>query len=422
MGFQDGWIVNPALSVAADSPVPGYHKSPDGGLGGKITTLEVRQVPEYVQVDPDVWAQGPAPARAPLVLAADVTFGDQLWIERAFLADPAYQLTVRECQDRATELDKAALAGFWQRKRAEYDALTGQEIQLTKAVSARPGQGPGSRQLPPGPYPVLGTADWTFKGQQAPFTVVLGPQDDPSLVNPARLDQADESGASQARAAGAARKLSAAEITAPFASLAVIGGYVPGRPWLTDDHVHYLTPDEMGAVFVLRRPPGQGDVESARKTDPGLFAAGAGTPGVRYGDDIFIQLSHLGIGAEYHEAIHLLSQPAVRAVLGFDFNEGVTEYFTRQLLAPATRNGTVFRDEAQYQAQLGGVSELVSQNVVTEQELAAAYFAGSLQPLFTNAAARLGAGFSLQGYAMSLTSRYHHGAEQLLAQLAGKPQ
>jgi hypothetical protein len=317
MGFQKGWIVNPALSVMPDTPVPGYQKSPDGGVGARIEQLEARHVPEHVEVDQDIWAQGPA--REPLVLARDVTFGDELWIERALLADPAYELTVRECQDRATELDKVALAGVWQRKRAEYDALAGKEIVLTETVSARQGQG-GSCQLQPGTYPVLGTDDWTFKGQQAPFTVVLGPSDDPVLVNPARFDQADESGVNQARAAGVARKLTAAQIMAPFASLPVIHNYVPDSQWLTDDHVYYLTPDEMGAVFVLKRPPGQGDVEAAGTSDPALFKTGAGTPGVRYGADIFIQLSHLGIGAEYHEAVHLLSHPAARAVLGFDFN------------------------------------------------------------------------------------------------------
>jgi hypothetical protein len=40
--------------------------------------------------------------------------------------------------------------------------------------------------------------------------------------------------------------------------------------------------------------------------------------------------------------------------------------------------------------------------------------------LFTRAADRLGPGFSLQGYAMSVTSRNHLGAEQLLAEIARK--
>lgn len=119
-GFPEGWIVNPAVGVKADTYIPAYRKSSDGGVGDRIEQLQARHVPGDVEVDQDVWAYGPA--QEPLVLAQDVTYGDELWIERAFLADPAYEVTVDECQDRATELDKVALAGLWKRKQAGYDA------------------------------------------------------------------------------------------------------------------------------------------------------------------------------------------------------------------------------------------------------------------------------------------------------------
>ena len=424
MGFQKDWTVNPALGGQNDEsasldPVPAYQKSADSGIGDKIGTLYAFQVPTDIEVDPDVWTE--TAARQPLVLARVAGNSDEIWIERAFLADPAYQHTALDCQTRAEAIDKMALADFWVRKRAEYDTLKDTNTVLTATASARKGQG-GVITLQPGTYRVMGTADWTFEGQQAPFTMALMTPDGPVLVNPARLDEADESHANEAKAKGAASKLTAAAIISPFPTLPVIRNYLPGGQWLTDDHVHYLTPDQMGAVFVLKRMPDPIEVAGAKERDPQLFEAGAGTPGVRVGDDIFIQLSHLGIGVEHHEAIHRLSHPAVRAILGFDFNEGVTEYFTRQLLAAAIQKGELSRDDAQYQAQHDGVSELVSQNVVTEQDLADAYFAGQLQPLFTKTAARLGLKFSLQGYAMSLTSRYHHGAQQLLAELAEKAQ
>jgi hypothetical protein len=422
MGFQKNWIVNPSLSdknddLAGFEPVPAHQKWADGGVGDKIAMFYASQVPGNVEVDPDVWAL--SPESKPLVLAQDLSSGTEIWIERAFLADPDYESTVRECQTRAEQLDMDLASEFWKRKETEYGALTDTLVELTKAAPALKGAG-GRTELQPGSYQVLGTNSRKLANQLAPFTVVLQTPAGPMLVDPASLDEGDDSAADEAKAKGVATELTATTIVAPFAGLPVIRAYLPGGQWLTDGNVRYVTPEEMGAVFVLKRPPEPGDVATARRTDQELFDAGAGTPGVRYVDNIFIQRSHLGIGVEYHEAIHRLSQPAVRAVLGFDFNEGVTEYFTRQLLAPVIQNGEVIRDEAQYRAQHDGVRELVSQGVMTEEDLAAAYFAGRVKLLFTRAADRLGPGFSLQGYAMSVTSRNHLGAEQLLAEIARK--
>ncbi len=422
MGFQKNWIVNPSLSAKNDDlagfdPIPAYQKSADGGVGDKIAMFYASQVPGNVEVDPDVWAQ--SPESKPLVLAQDLSSGGVIWIERAFLADPGYESTVRECQDRAEQLDKDLAGEFWKRKEADYGTLTGTFAVLTKAVPALKGAG-GRTELQPGSYQVLGTNSRKLANQLAPFTVVLQTPAGPVLVDPASLDEGDDSAAAAARTKGLATELTAAAIVAPFSGLPVIRGYLPGGQWLTDGNVRYVTPDEMGAVFVLKRPPEPGDAAIARRTDQDLFDAGAGTPGVRYGDNIFIQRSHLGIGVEYHEAIHRLSQPAVRAVLGFDFNEGVTEYFTRQLLAPAIQNGQVIRDDAQYQAPHAGVSELVSQGVMTEEDLRLRVLRRHRAAAVHPGGGPLGPGFSLQGYAMSVTSRHHLGAQQLLAETAGK--
>ena len=112
MGFQKDWTVNPALGGQNDEsasldPVPAYQKSADSGIGDKIGTLYAFQVPTDIEVDPDVWTE--TAARQPLVLARVAGNSDEIWIERAFLADPAYQHTALDCQTRAEAIDKMAL-------------------------------------------------------------------------------------------------------------------------------------------------------------------------------------------------------------------------------------------------------------------------------------------------------------------------
>ena len=427
MPFQGNWIFNPAIAddndLAILDPLPTYRKLPDAGVGDKVELLVNSQVTAEAEVDPDVWAE--TAEQQPLVSARRRTGEEEweeIWIERASLADPAYKDTVTAAKAQAQAYDEETVGSFWAGQREQYNDRTGQLAQVigttTVAHPTRP------VQYPPGFYEVLGTDGRTFPEQLEPFTVRLKMPDGARvLVAPSRVVLDEAPGESDDQDDNAASTLTAGQITSPFTSLPVAGRYVPDRSWLTDDHVHYVTRNEMGAVFVLKAMPvNPAQITGAQLFNPELFESGYGTPGLRIGDHVFIQRRYRDTGVEYHEAMHRLSHPAVRAVLGFDFNEGLTEYFTRQLLATAALKGKVTRDVAQYQAQLEGVNELVSAEAATEEALAAAYFAGQLQPLFTNVATRLGPGFSLQGYAVSIGIRDHIGAQRLLADLAARAQ
>lgn len=418
--FQGAWIVNPDLvdSLGGEEflsleEVPAFQWEDDGSVGDRYHALYAADIAMGIEVDPDVWNSGPDGQS--LMLARHKAPDVKMWIERSFLADPAYQATKGKSKQEADALDRTLDKDFWQKAQAEFQKLTGTVIRLTSAVKALRGQVGGSVDLPPGLYKVLGTSDRKFANQLAPFTVALQAPTETVLVNPNKIPYTDDCQQKEAVAKGLANKLSAAEISAPFPGLAIIRGYLPSSEWLTDANVNYVTADQMGAAFVRKRKPQDWET-GARDENPNLFAIGVVTPGLRIGDDIFIQEDCLGIGTEYHEAFHLLSKPAVRTTFGFDFNEGVTEYFTRKLL-DLLGEGKVVRDPAQYQAQHAGVSELIVHHAATEQDLAAAYFKGNLKPLFTSAT-RLGPGFSLQGYAACLTSSDHLGAEVVLAEAA----
>jgi hypothetical protein len=171
----------------------------------------------------------------------------------------------------------------------------------------------------------------------------------------------------------------------------------------------------MGAVFVLERlPKSQEEILAALKKDRARFAEGLGMPGVRLGNELYIQETHKGGGTEYHEATHRLSQRAVRDVLGFHFNEGVTEYFARLVVkGPVSRNELV-HNEAQYLSQYGGIVELLRSKAATEDELADAYFKGMLQPLFARFADRTKQQMSLQAYADHLDPNHSFAAQEVL--------
>jgi hypothetical protein len=415
------WIVNPDLAGSLGGEellqleeVPAYQREDDGSVGARYHGLYAGEVAEGIEVDPEVWNSGPD--EQSLILARHKAPDAEVWIERSFLADPACQATMGKSRQEADALDRDLDQAFWQQAQADFQKLTGTVIRLTSAVKALRGAVSGSVDLPPGHYKVLGTSDRKFANQLAPFTVALETPSETVLVNPNKIPYTDDSQQKEAVAKGLANKLSAAEIRAPFPGLAIIRDYLPSSEWLTDANVNYVTPDQMGVAFVRNRKPQDWETDDARNDNPDLFAVGAGTPGLQIGDDIFIQENYLGIGTEYHEAFHLLSKPAVRTTFGFDFNEGVTEYLTRKLLQLLGKDKVV-RDPAQYQAQHAGVSELIQHHAATDQDLADAYFNGNLQPLFTSAA-RLGPGFSLQGYAACLTSSHHLGAELVLAQAA----
>ncbi|MBJ7603066.1 MAG: hypothetical protein JF888_07745 [Candidatus Dormibacteraeota bacterium] len=61
-----------------------------------------------------------------------------------------------------------------------------------------------------------------------------------------------------------------------------------------------------------------------------------------------------------------------------------------------------------------GVEALIEGGLFSQEELAAAYFKGALQPLFTGTADRVSANaFSLQGYAARIGSEYSFEAREI---------
>jgi uncharacterized protein YndB with AHSA1/START domain len=146
--------------------------------------------------------------------------------------------------------------------------------------------------------------------------------------------------------------------------------------------LQYVSPEQMRAVCVLERmPKNAGEISEAKEADNATFTAGARSDGVRFNDAIFVQHGARGTGTEHHETVHWLSAPAVRAVLGFHANEGVTEYFTRMVTVPLARTGRFVRHDDQYGTQREGIDSLVELKIMTVEHLADAYFGGNIQAI-----------------------------------------
>ena len=92
-------------------------------------------------------------------------------------------------------------------------------------------------------------------------------------------------------------------------------------------------------------------------------------------DRIIIHAERGNPGTTIHEGVHKYAPNNVLDTWGFEFNEGVTEYFTRQITdamdPPVARTN--------YQSNFDVMKKLVG--VVTEEKLAKAYFEGALSDL-----------------------------------------
>jgi hypothetical protein len=92
---------------------------------------------------------------------------------------------------------------------------------------------------------------------------------------------------------------------------------------------------------------------------------------------VHIRKERSDLGTQLHEGLHLFSDDKWRKRMGYNVNEGVTEFFTRKL-GPEVQ---VERDDSSFLRQYTSVTHLVT--AVTEPVVAAAYFGGDIGGLKT---------------------------------------
>jgi hypothetical protein len=102
--------------------------------------------------------------------------------------------------------------------------------------------------------------------------------------------------------------------------------------------------------------------------------------------EVHIRKERSDLGTQLHEGLHLFSDDGWRKRMGYNVNEGVTEYFTRKL-GPEVQ---VVRDDNSFLRQYTSASHLVT--AVTEPVVAAAYFDGDIAGLKTAVDDKKGAG------------------------------
>lgn len=93
--------------------------------------------------------------------------------------------------------------------------------------------------------------------------------------------------------------------------------------------------------------------------------------------EVHIRKERADLGTQLHEGLHLFSSDRWRTHMGYNVNEGVTEYFTRKL-GPEVQ---VERDDGSFLRQYTSTTHLVT--AVTEPVVAAAYFDGDIAALKT---------------------------------------
>ena len=97
-------------------------------------------------------------------------------------------------------------------------------------------------------------------------------------------------------------------------------------------------------------------------------------------------------GTEIHEAIHRYSSRNVVENIGFNFNEGLTEYFTRIVTADRIERG----DEYYYQLLL--IELLVDKSILSVADLGDMYFNGAADRLLTQLTAKLDPSFRYSAF------------------------
>jgi hypothetical protein len=435
--FVDGWKLRPDLAVEYGDDwamkLVSFDCTADGRVGVPVPADSPKSISyfdvtcDFLLADPGTWAQSDG---RPLVLAtkhAAPGSGEALdpvpiWVERDVLVDPSHARTLNTIDEVAAVEEAELSEDFWPKLKAKIEATTKIHVpDDTQGVAA------GSEKIvavPKGTYEKVGVRDGTFLlPDSAPFFVIIKvPQMGVVAITYASVEGAETAQSVEAQAEGLAASVPAATIVETFAEgPAPIRDYLPAQAWLTDAQIHYVTPDEMGAAHVLERmPTSLQELVEAKAKDNNAFVQGMSVPGLRLEEHILIQLTVRGTGTEYHEALHLLSHRNFRKTFGFWFNEGVTEYFTRMVIAqPATRRELV-RTDSPYEAPLTAARTLVEKHIVTDIELSKAYFVGNLGPLYSGFHVATGGALSLLAFAERLDPPHAHIACDLLERVVAE--
>jgi hypothetical protein len=152
-----------------------------------------------------------------------------------------------------------------------------------------------------------------------------------------------------------------------------------------DGHVHIHTPAAFITAWIayamVRTNPDTAAIfteAEARAWEPNVNAYQEGT-------EIHIHQDRGEAGTAIHESIHLFADTSYMATLGFNANEGTTEYFTRMICTEQNITRGSF-----YVSNRQSIEALVA---ATSQELVAkAYFNGAIAALRTTVDASKGAG------------------------------
>jgi hypothetical protein len=369
----------------------------------------------------------------PMIKCFDFIEQRTYFVPRSVVVESTYTRTVEEIDDRDKWLDEqAGVQSVFLAKRQELGESG--VITLPHAVTGyleesldQDDPEKGSVTVRPGEHAIVRFLTRQVAPKQwSPFSLVVSVEGREVVISSDLAWGVDESHNELAQELNLSQSVSADRIMAVFAETDWIAQYLPSARWLRDEEIHYVTPEEMGAVFVLERMPAPGEAADAKQKDEARYTEGASTPGVRIGEHIYIQHNDRGTGTEYHEAIHKLSHPASNLILGHWFNEGVTEYLTRRLTAELVRSKEIVRNDDQYGPQYRAIEALVQLTGVTDAELNEAYFRGILEPLYekvanagVHAPFTLLAPFSLDGYAKRLGSSTATAALQMLSFACG---
>ncbi|MFF3438472.1 hypothetical protein [Streptosporangium sp. NPDC002721] len=465
-------VAHPKFKASSEASAPIYERMPNGDLGGvQEDPLKYADFHLYT-IDRPVSVRD---AKGVPMVALSYLYGGEFLVSRDAFVEETYQKTLNAI-DAIDALSDQLLVDFWTKMFEPLQELT--EVTLSVQLMGIPKSAVDQRQVrktppvavPRGTYRKVGLVNQRLDPtQRSPFSLVIEMGGQEMVIVPdyiiGDLIEGNQTGSSEEEV-GAPEKVSTSEKADvpeenPFQTIDVppqvaeglqqvvpepekaraprlnakqivdlftgsteLANYVtlPERPdWLRDEHIHYVTQDQLGAVFVLGRMPNdQQEIDAARKDD--RFAQSETTNGLQVGEKIYVREDRTGGGTEYHETVHKLSHPAVLDVLGFWFNEGLTEHFTRILL----EGGELVRDKNQYGQQQEAITALMDYAGVTEQELAGAYFRGELQPLYDRVASRAvhdpfsrDSPFSLDAYVARLDDKRSFAARRTLMDACG---
>ena len=156
--------------------------------------------------------------------------------------------------------------------------------------------------------------------------------------------------------------------------------YINGSPFIKDyvkdkvkggtkaaGHVHADSPEDFKKNFIAYGKARGMTEQAAKDMEPNVNA-------FRDGSEIHVHVDRGEFATNIHESMHLFSHDDYRGKLGFNANEGATEFFTKKLCAEQKITRGDF-----YPDQYGSTKKLA--DLVGEDKLAAAYYQGKVDDL-----------------------------------------